>query len=159
MAKVVMICGKICCGKSTYAEHLRIENNAVILSIDEIMLAIFGQYVGNKHDEYVENIEKLLFQKSTEIIETGTNVILDWGFWTKIERDFAKEYYRSRKIEYEIHYLDISDEIWKNRLDKRNRLISEKRVNAYYVDEALTKKFNSIFEPPSREEIDRWIKG
>ena len=56
MAKVILICGKICSGKSTYAEKLRMENKAVLLSIDEIMLALFGFYVGNKHDEYVEKI-------------------------------------------------------------------------------------------------------
>lgn len=29
MSKVILICGKICCGKTTYAEKLRTENNAV----------------------------------------------------------------------------------------------------------------------------------
>ena len=42
MAKVIMMCGRICCGKSTYARRLRTEINAAVLSIDEIMLAVFG---------------------------------------------------------------------------------------------------------------------
>lgn len=42
MAKVILICGKICSGKSTYAEQLRVQNNAVVLSTDEITLALFG---------------------------------------------------------------------------------------------------------------------
>ncbi len=54
MAKVFLICGKICCGKSTYAKRLQAENNAVLLSVDEIMLAVFGLYAGEKHDEYTE---------------------------------------------------------------------------------------------------------
>lgn len=41
-AKVILICGKRCSGKSTYAERLRDKNNAVILSVDEIMLGVFG---------------------------------------------------------------------------------------------------------------------
>lgn len=49
MAKVIMVCGKICSGKSTYAECLRKKNNAVLLSIDEIMLAMFGQHVGEMY--------------------------------------------------------------------------------------------------------------
>ena len=44
MAKVILICGKICSGKSTYAQQLRRENRAVVLSIDEVMLAFFGQH-------------------------------------------------------------------------------------------------------------------
>jgi len=48
MAKVIMTCGKICSGKSTYAKQICIENHAVILSVDEIMLSIFGQHSGEK---------------------------------------------------------------------------------------------------------------
>ena len=40
MPKVIMTCGKICSGKSTYAQKLRLEYSAVILSVDEITLAL-----------------------------------------------------------------------------------------------------------------------
>ena len=85
MAKVFLICGKICSGKSTYSEKLRKEHKAVLLSIDEITLSLFGQHCGDKHDDYVERTEKYLFEKSLEILEIGVNVVLDWGFWTKEE--------------------------------------------------------------------------
>ena len=35
MAKVILICGKICSGKTYYARQLRDQYNAVILSTDE----------------------------------------------------------------------------------------------------------------------------
>lgn len=159
MAKVILICGKICSGKSTYAEKLRIENKAVLLSIDEIMLALFGLYVGDKHDEYVEKTEKYLFDKSLEIIENGIDVILDWGLWTRDERRYAKEFYSTRGIEHEIHYLNISDETWKARLDKRNRAVSAGEIIAYPVDDNLAEKFGAIFEVPDRDEIDVWVEG
>lgn len=97
-ARVILICGKICSGKSTYAELLRDKNNAVILSIDEIMLGVFGQYAGERHSEYVINIQKYLFRKSLEIIQAGANVILDCGFWTKEHRSYAKDFYRQHRI-------------------------------------------------------------
>lgn len=158
MAKVIMSCGKICSGKSTYAKQQHIKNHAVILSVDEITLALFDQHIGDKHDAYVEKIEKYLFDKSVEIIETGINVILDWGFWTKEERTYAREFYRARRIDCEIHYIDISDEIWQERLQKRNQLILAGKINAYYVDAQLQKKVASIFEVPAKDEIDVWIK-
>lgn len=159
MAKVILVCGKICSGKSTYAERLRVENKAVLLSIDEIMLAMFGLYVGDKHDEYVEKTEKYLFDKSVEIIETGIDVILDWGLWTRDERRYAKEFYSARGIENEIHYLNISNETWKTRLDKRNRAVSAGEIIAYPVDDNLAAKFGAIFEMPDRDEIDVWVEG
>lgn len=157
MAKVYMTCGKICSGKSTYSQKLRKEYKAVILSVDEITLALFGQDVGEKHDLYVERAENYLFEKSVEIIESGINVILDWGFWTKRERDFARKYYGDKNIECEFHYIDISDKEWARRLAKRNAAITAGELDAYYVDEGLTQKFKDMFEVPEKNEIDVWV--
>ena len=154
MAKVYLICGKICCGKTTYANKICVENNAVLLSVDEITLALFGQHCGDKHDEYVERAEKYLLNKSMEFISKDVNVILDWGFWTKAERKAVKEFYKSRNIECELHYIDISDEVWKSRLHKRNNEVFANETSAYYVDDNLATKFNSIFEAPTEDEID-----
>lgn len=152
MNKVIMTCGKICSGKSTYSEKLRKENGAVVLSVDEITLALFGQDVGEKHDEYVGKLEKYLFEKSLDIISVGVNVILDWGFWTKAERDYAREFYGSRNISYEFHYMDISEAAWQMRLDKRNKEILAGEVQGYYVDENLKEKVEGLFEEPDKTE-------
>ena len=159
MAKVILICGKICSGKSTYAEQLRIQNNAVLLSTDEITLALFGQHCGDKHDDYVERTQNYLFNKSLELIEVGINVILDWGFWLKEERDYAHEFYNSRNIACEFHYIDISDETWQARLKKRNSEVLYEETSAYYIDDNLAEKFASIFEVPSKDEIDVVTRG
>ncbi len=159
MAKVYLICGKICCGKTTYSQKLCSEANAVLLSIDEITLALFGQHCGDKHDEYVERTEKYLLNKSLELIQKDINVVLDWGFWTKAERLAVKEFYKSRNIEYELHYIEISDETWKHRLNKRNNAVLAEETSAYYVDDNLAAKFASIFEVPSKAEIDVVYQG
>ncbi len=154
MPKVVLMCGKICAGKSTYAERLRTELGAAVLSVDEITLALFGQHTGEKHDEYVEKLENYLYRKSIDLLETGINVILDWGFWTRAERDRGREFYGSRGIECELHYIDVSDKAWRERLARRNAAVEAGEVSAYYVDEGLAAKFEGIFEPPDGDEID-----
>ena len=85
MAKVILICGKICSGKSYYAQWVQRENNAVILSCDEIESAIFHHSLGERYDEIADDIKKYLHKKTTEIVSTGSSVILDWGFWGKAE--------------------------------------------------------------------------
>lgn len=154
MAKVIMTCGRICCGKSTYADKLRRELNAVVLSIDEVMLAVFGRDAGDKHDEYAKAVEKLLLAKSAEIVKAGVDVILDWGFWTREKRRSAKEFYNMRHIKCELHYLDINDSIWKKRIEERNSHVMNGESDAYFVDEGLFKKFMSVFEAPDKNEID-----
>ena len=158
-AKVILICGKICSGKSFYAEKLRREHNAVILSVDEITLAIFGQHIGEKHEEVCERTQKYLFEKSLEIVDIGTDVILDWGFWQREDRDFARDFYKSRGVPCEFHYVDISDEAWKKNLAERNEAVSAGKTSAYFVDENLAEKFGRIFESPDRTEIDVWYEN
>ena len=154
MAKVILICGKLCSGKSTYAEALCTRRKAVLLSVDEIMLALFGQYAGDKHDEYAQKTKAYLFEKSLKILSAGTDVVLDWGFWTKEDRDYAKVFYSARGVTCELHYIDISDEVWRTRLRQRNHAVSVGEANAYFVDEDLAAKFDAIFEPPEKDEID-----
>ena len=152
MPKVFLICGRICSGKSVYADELRRENNAVILSVDEITLALFGQDAWSRLDHYVEKTKQYL-----EIIEEGKDVVLDWGFWTRKEREFAREFYSSREIENVFCFIDISPEEWQRRIIKRNAEVLEKKSDSYYVDEGLAAKFEMTFELPDRREIDIWI--
>ncbi len=159
MARVYLICGKIGCGKSTYAKRLREERGGVILSVDEIMLAVFGLYAGERHDEYAAKVRGYLLEKSLELVGAGVSVILDWGFWTRAGRDAAKEFYKSRDVECENHYLDVHDDVWRARIDERNRAVAAGKTTAYLVDDALAGKFAAIFEPPAREEIDVWVEG
>ena len=154
MAKVYLICGKLCCGKTTYSQKLCNENGALLLSVDEMTLTVFGQNCGDKHDEYVLNAKKYLLNKSLELIDKNINIVLDWGFWTRKEREFAKDFYKSRGIDCELHYIDISDDVCKARIEKRNKAVLTDKTSAYYVDENLLDKFNSIFETPSEDEID-----
>ncbi len=154
MAKVICTCGKVCSGKSTYACELNRNNRAVVLSVDEIMLALFGQHCGDMHDTYVERAKNYLYGKSLELIENEIDVIFDWGFWTKAERDFARDYFTSRGIKYELHYIDICDTVWRERIDERNQAVLDGNVSAYYIDENIAAKFNSIFEKPNPDEVD-----
>ena len=158
MAKVFLICGKICSGKSTYARKLAEGRQAVLLSADEIMLAIFGQDAGKNHDRYMKKLQKYLYQKSLEIAASGINVVLDFGFWTKEERKAVREFFQANNISFEFHYLNITHTEWKKRLAKRNTEILHKKLKAYFVDEGLKKKCEELFEMPDPEEIDKWIE-
>lgn len=158
MAKVILICGKICSGKSTYAVRLRQQGRAVLLSVDEVMLALFGQHAGDMHDTYAARTQDYLLHKSLELVRMGTDVILDWGFWTREGRRSARAFYEKRGIGCELRYLDISEESWRARIEKRNAAVLNGQAEAYFIDDNLAAKFAARFEPPGPEEIDVWIR-
>ncbi len=151
MSKVIMTCGMICCGKSTYAKKLQAEQNAVILSVDDITLTLFPDGSGDMHDTYVLRAEQYLLNLSIQILFSGVDVILDWGLWTRAIRNRIRQFYASYEgIKTELHYLRINSEEWKRRIEKRNASYEE----AYYVDEGLLNKVTTLFEEPSAEEVD-----
>ena len=153
MSEIILICGKICSGKTTYAKKLCRENGFVLLSVDEIMLAMFGQHCGEMHDTYAERTRAYLLEKAAELYENGITSVLDWGFWTKEGREETAEFFRQRGIPYQFRLIDIPEDIWCERLQKRNREVLDGRVSAYYVDENLAAKFESRFTMPEADEI------
>ena len=157
MPKVLIMCGKICSGKSTYAEKLKLENKAVILSVDELTLALFENQAGEKLDFYVEKLKKYFLKKSLDIVEAGADVILDWGFWTKKERDYAREFYDSRNISYQFYYMNVGIDEWKKRISKRNQEIKREQLEAYPIDKGLLSKVEKMFEEPDRKELKDMI--
>jgi len=159
MAKVILICGKICSGKTTYAQKLCRTLPAVLLSVDELMLTMFGQHAGEKHDLYAACSRSFLLEKSLDLLRCNVDVVIDWGFWTEAGRREVKDFYTEHKFPHEFHYIDIDEETWLLRLDKRNQDVLDGKTKAYFVDENLALKFKSRFEAPGDNEIDVWIKA
>lgn len=159
MAKVIMLCGKLCSGKSSYANALLADSDAVILSVDELMTCLLGKETGEMHDEYVRRSIQYLYRKTADIAHAGADVILDNGLWKREERSYAKEYFASRGIDCEIHYLHISNTEWEYRISCRNANVKAGKCNDYYVDDGLRRKFLSLFEEPTADEGCIIIEG
>jgi len=157
MAKVVLICGKICAGKSTYAKKLAMEQHMVWLSCDDIMLSLFGDNVNELYEEYHDKVEKFLLKQATNILLSGISVILDFGFWGRSERTQITNDFRVKNIDCEWHYIDVSDSTLYKNIEKRNADIINNGCNEYYTDDELISKCLHFFEVPEREEMDVWV--
>ena len=158
MAKIIAICGKICCGKTYYANQIKDKEKAVILSCDELTKELFDNDLGDCHDEMALRIWNYFKKKSVELIKADCTVILDWGFWKKEHRKNLTEFYQAREIPCEWHYIHIDDETWQKNIAERNqRVLKGEGDFDYYLDEGLKTKLMSMWEEPAREEIDVWI--
>ena len=160
MAKVIAICGKICSGKTYYCGSLKEKESAVVLSCDELTKELFNNDLSEKHDEMTSKIRNYFMRKSVELVNVGCNVILDWGFWSRADRNAITGFYRIQGIECEWHYIDVDDRTWQKNIDERNRRITEgKGGSDYYLDEGLMEKLLSRWEAPHEDEIDVWHKA
>lgn len=150
--EVILICGKICSGKTYLAKRLCDEKNALLLSCDELMLTVFDPNLGDDFDRVSKKCMDYLFKKAVCIAKSGINVILDWGFWKRADRDEARAYFSENDIKTTLYYIDIEDEKWQKNIQKRNCEVQEGKTTAYYVDQNLINKLESAFEAPFDDE-------
>lgn len=157
MAKVILVCGKICSGKGYYSRQIQKETNAVSLSCDEVENDLFHHEFGDRHDEISADIKHYLHKKAADIARAGCSVLLDWGFWSRAERRAVSEYYKNVGVPFEWHYVEIPDESWMRNIESRNAAVAAGETTDYAVDSGLLEKIKSLFEEPARDEIDVWF--
>ena len=155
MSKVIMMCGVCGSGKTTYAKKKEKEGY-IRLSIDEEMWKLHGKkgvdYPDNQYEELSEKVEATLRQKMLGLIKDGKDVILDFSFWNKENRDFYKKTIKDAGGKVELIYLKASKETLKRRLGQRNLSL---HANSPFVitDEILEHHYNCFQEPHGEGEI------
>lgn len=157
MPKVYILCGKIASGKTTYAKSLKEKNKAMILSCDDLMLTLFDGCLGEKHNDIVDRCSRFFNNQAEELISIGIDAVLDFGYWTKLERTKAKEYFIAKNIPVELHYLKIPENLRLERLIARNQSLSTSSKREYIIDDELRNYLDAKFEEPTADEIDKII--
>jgi predicted kinase len=149
---VHLICGMISSGKSYYAAQLAKQENAVILSCDDLSLSLFPEGLGESHDAMMLRVHDYLFERAADIARTDTSVILEWGFWTRAARRQATEYYENLGISVKWHFMDVSESVLRSSVEARNKKVLAGEDRSYFVDEGLYQKMKSLFETPDETE-------
>ncbi len=155
MGKVIIVCGKICSGKSYYSRMIKESLNAVIISPDEATYELINNEQGEFYNVFSNRLNKYLTKKVGEIALAGANVIFERGLWSKKDRKDIKEYYKNMGVDCEIHYVCVDDETWKQNITERNKRVLEGNGESdFYLDEGLMKKLESKWEEPTADVVD-----
>lgn len=157
MAVVYLLCGKVGCGKSTYAKKLKQQAGGVILSCDELMLSLFSEHMFDKHQEILDKSSAYLFDLALELHSAGVDAILDFGFWTKESRQYARTFFAQQCVETRLIYINIPEELRAENLNKRNEKLSAGDGMGYAIDEGMKKILDGKFEEPSSDEVDEVV--
>ena len=154
MAKVILLCGKIASGKTTYAKRLcETKDKIITLSVDECMLELVQHCVGREaHVRMEQGILTYFYRLSERMIKKGFCVIIDHGYWEKQERVQAISCFQAHGIEAAFHYFPVDEQTQLARLTKRNRSIDAAKKQ-YGIDKAKCLALNRYFEEPSEEEL------
>ena len=149
--------GLPCVGKTTLARRLEDELPALRLTPDEWHIRLFGldfdlDVEHELHNSRHDLIESLLWTVAERVLALGSNVILDFGFWVRVER----EDYRARAAAVgaasEIHFLDLPEQEHVARLVRRNAAVP---ASTFLVSEIRLKQWMAQFEAPTADELVR----
>lgn len=136
-------------GKTTAALRLEAETGAVRFSPDDWQYALFGHDIDDpEHDARHTRIEALIWEVAAQLLRRGIDVILDFGFWSRAEREAMRSRAAALGARCQLHYLPASVETLWRRLEARNRRAGQ----AGSADGALP-----VFRV-SREELEAWAE-
>ena len=148
--KIILLIGKICCGKTTYAKSLP---GTMLISCDQLMQTLFPGGCGEHHDVLAERARRYLLALARQCAEAGVTPVVDFGFWTPALRREALDALDGFELDW--RYLDVPENEWARRIAKRNAAIQAGQADPsdYFVDEGLLNKVNQLFIPPTEEEL------
>lgn len=159
MSTIIMLCGKVCAGKSFYSRKLCEKQKIVTLSVDELMLSLFPERLGDEHNSVADRCKAFLLSQAEDIAAAGADVLLDFGFWFKEERVKTRARFEALGHSVKLVFIDASDERIRANAQRRNlKKSSGEELYCYETDEALLKKCSELFEYPSADECDEIIQ-
>ena len=110
-ARLMLTCGLPGAGKTALAMQLAADRSALRVTKDEWLMALGS----NPWDEPTHvKLEHELWHLAQEVLRLGLSVVLDFGLWTRSERDEFRAAARGLGVGVELHYLDVpTDELWR----------------------------------------------
>ena len=146
MSRVIFMCGPSGSGKSTYARRLETEG-MVRLSFDVEMWHRGISTVPLRPDLRAE-IEAGLRARLLELVAAGSDVVLDFSFWSRRMRDDYRRLLEPLGVVPETVYLATSRSTVLDRIRTRRG----RHPDDYVLPDALAAQHFDHFEPPTEDE-------
>jgi predicted kinase len=145
------------CGKTRFAKQLAAERRCVHLSHDEWVVRLFGSRPTIAQIEAVrEPIHEMLWTTLSRIVEAGSDVVLDFGFWTRNERDQARERAHRAGAAHLLYTFECSPQVAWERVKRRNGLDS---ADSLQIDEQTFWLLAGRIEPLMPDEVCISVPG
>jgi predicted kinase len=109
-------------GKTTLARRLETEEQALRFTHDEWMRSLYGiDPPEAQFADYALRVSRLMENTWLRCLALGTNVVLDFGFWARSERDHVCALVAAAGAKTGLYQLSCPDEVAWERIEKRNR--------------------------------------
>ena len=135
-------------GKTSAARRIELERDALRLTKDEWMKALYGP---ENPPSASDVIEGRLIEIGLRALELGINVVIDYGLWGRDERSALRIAAADRGARVEMYYFELPHAEQRRRLDQRQR--AEPHTTWPMSDEELA-EWTGIIQVPTQGELD-----
>ena len=135
-------------GKTTAARRIAEEQGALRLTKDEWIKAL---YVLENPAAVSDVIEGRLIHIGLRVLELGTNVVIDFGLWSRDERRALRQAAADVGAVVVIVYFELTPTEQRRRLDKR---LAESPHETWPMSEKELTEWASKIDVPSSAELD-----
>jgi predicted kinase len=97
-----------------------------------------------------ERVDHQLWRLAQEVLRLGVSVVVDFGLWTRIERDEMRAAARSLGVGVELHYLDVPTDVLWRRIEARN---AHPPWDSYPIRRADLDAWIRLFQAPDASEL------
>jgi predicted kinase len=152
MSTLYLTCGLPGSGKTSLAKIIEQEAPALRLTGDDWMHRL---YPGISTPEAEtgpcrSRVEGLQWQIALRAISLQCNVVVDWGVWSRAERDTCRDEARAAGGEVVLCFLDVSlEELWK-RISLRNAELPD---GTFHITQSDLIRWSNLFEAPTSGEL------
>lgn len=144
-----LLCGLPGSGKTTLARQLEADLPALVLSEDEWVSRLFPPEAAHS-DKVRMRVKHLQWAIGVRTVRIGRDVVLDWGAWSRKERDIFRARAAADRVPLRFHYLDVPFDELLRRIERRN---ADLPPATYHVTEADLRRWLRWFEPPTADEL------
>jgi predicted kinase len=147
MTTLFLIVGLPAAGKTSRAKSLAAEHAALRLTPDEWMIPLFGdsQPPGKR-----DVLEGRLIWLAREALRLGTNVVLDFGFWSRDERSSLRWLAGSLGASCQVVYLPVDRATQLERIQHRGMRTPDQ---TFVMTEADVDRWRGQFDVPDAAEL------
>ncbi|MET0650251.1 MAG: AAA family ATPase [Pyrinomonadaceae bacterium] len=151
MATLFLMCGLPGSGKTTLAKQIERERDALRLTPDEWIVRLFGERLTPPALDWCRDpVESVQWGVAERALRLGVNVILDFGFWSRVEREEFRARAAALGARSEVHFLDVPRAELSARIAARN---AEPPPYTFRVTEEQLDAWWDLFEPPTPDEL------